>query len=78
LAVLAEHRPAVRARLLEIMPTELGRTVKDDEFWLAVLAESGAETLLTSETGEGQGVDAADWLSRWALHRKHGSSWSRP
>ncbi|MFS0696486.1 hypothetical protein [Streptomyces nitrosporeus] len=78
LAVLAGQRPAVRARLLEIMPTGLGRDLEDDEFWLAVLAESGAEALLTSPAGEEQGVDAADWLSRWALHRKHGASWSRP
>ncbi|MFJ3309841.1 hypothetical protein ACIPSA_43955 [Streptomyces sp. NPDC086549] len=70
LPVLAGQRPAVRARLLEIMPAGLGRQVADDEFWLALLAECGAERLLT----EGDDVDAADWLSRWALHRKHGGS----
>ncbi|MGI3199027.1 hypothetical protein ACRJ4W_11200 [Streptomyces sp. GLT-R25] len=52
LAVLAERQPAVRARLLEIMPTTLGREVKDDEFWLTLLAESGADRLLTGEGGE--------------------------
>ncbi|MGW3936983.1 hypothetical protein [Streptomyces phaeochromogenes] len=90
LAVLAERQPAVRARLLEIMPTTLGREVKDDEFWLTLLAESGADRLLTGEDGEdGEGsqdsgasqdgekagdVDAAEWLSRWAAHRKHGGT----
>jgi hypothetical protein len=81
LVVLTEQQPAVRARLLEIMPAGLGRTVEDDEFWLALLAETGADLLLTGEAeaaadggDAAAGVDAADWLSRWALHRKHGSS----
>ncbi|MFP8963801.1 hypothetical protein ACLIYP_25100, partial [Streptomyces nanhaiensis] len=78
LAVLAGRQPAVRVRLLEIMPSGLGRSTEDDEFWLALLAETGADRLLTGEAGAGGagagGVDAADWLSRWALHRKHGSS----
>ncbi|MFD4596860.1 hypothetical protein ACFWPQ_02380 [Streptomyces sp. NPDC058464] len=72
LAVLAERRPGIRVRLLEIMPAGLGREVADDEFWLALLAECGADLLLT-EDGE---VDAADWLSRWAQHRKHGAAYS--
>ncbi|MCX5167292.1 hypothetical protein OG616_04590 [Streptomyces antibioticus] len=72
LVVLAERRPEVRRRLLEIMPAGLGRTVEDDEFWLALLTECGADLLLTGEAGAAaDGVDAADWLSRWALHRKH-------
>ncbi|MBV7698350.1 hypothetical protein [Streptomyces sp. TRM70350] len=74
LVVLAEEQPAVRVRLLEIMPAGLGRSTEDDEFWLALLAETGTERLLTGETEAADGVDAADWLSRWALHRKHGSS----
>lgn len=74
LVVLAERQPAVRARLLEIMPAGLGRTTEDDEFWLALLAETGADLLLTGEVEAADGVDAADWLSRWALHRKHGGS----
>ncbi|WP_089106474.1 hypothetical protein [Streptomyces hyaluromycini] len=73
LPVLAERRPGIRARLLEIMPAGLGREVEDDEFWLALLAECGADLLLTEEGGE---ADAADWLSRWALHRKHGAAYS--
>lgn len=75
LAVLAEREPAVRARLLEIMPAGLGRDAEGDGFWLALLVETGADTLLTGEAGEAaRAVDAADWLSRWASHRKHGSS----
>ncbi|MET9503269.1 hypothetical protein ABZY42_16315 [Streptomyces sp. NPDC006622] len=72
LVLLAERQPAVRARLLEIMPTGLGRSTRDDEFWLALLTECGADLLLTGETESD--VDAADWLSRWSLHRKHGGS----
>ncbi|WP_193514314.1 hypothetical protein [Streptomyces griseoloalbus] len=73
LVALAEQQPAVRRRLLEIMPAGLGRSTEDDEFWLALLAEAGADRLLTGEA-EADGIEAADWLSRWALHRKHGSS----
>ncbi|WP_240926434.1 hypothetical protein [Streptomyces sp. JB150] len=96
LVTLAQRQPAVRARLLEIMPAGLGRSLDDDEFWLALLAETGAERLLTGETGRADGtadgttngphgtdgsggtdgVDAAEWLGRWALHRKHGAAYS--
>ncbi|GGX80710.1 hypothetical protein [Streptomyces fructofermentans] len=84
--VLVERQPAVRARLLEIMPTGLGRADTDDEFWLTLLTESGADRLLTGEdddaasdaiaadTAPADGVDRADWLSRWAAHRKHGGT----
>ncbi|MFF1273027.1 hypothetical protein ACFVZC_06400 [Streptomyces marokkonensis] len=74
LVVLAERQPAVRVRLLEIMPAGLGRSTEDDEFWLALLAETGADLLLTGGTEAADAVDAADWLTRWALHRKHGGS----
>ncbi|SER66327.1 hypothetical protein SAMN04487983_102012 [Streptomyces sp. yr375] len=80
LAVLATQRPEVRGRLLEIMPAGLERSVEDDEFWLTLLTECGADLLLTGEaadetTGEtGAEVDPADWLGRWALHRKHGGN----
>jgi hypothetical protein len=73
LVALAGQRPAVQVRLLEIMPSGLGRSPQDEEFWLALLSETGADRLLTGEA-EADGVDAAGWLSRWALHRKHGSS----
>ncbi|MER6414138.1 hypothetical protein [Streptomyces humidus] len=72
LAVLAGQRPQTRTRLLEIMPAGLGRSVEEDEFWLALLAECGADLLLTGETASD--VDAAEWLGRWALHRKHGGT----
>ncbi|MDF9811357.1 hypothetical protein [Streptomyces sp. SPB162] len=76
LVTLAAGEPAVRARLLEILPTGLGNGRSADESWLGLLAETGADTLLTEETGTA-GTDPADWLSRWALHRKHGSSSSQ-
>ncbi|MFD7059182.1 hypothetical protein [Streptomyces sp. NPDC059906] len=85
LAVLAERRPAVRERMLEIMPAGLDHGTKSDEFWLELLAECGADRLLTGEDGgtaagsgavaeAAGGVDAADWLSRWAAHRKRGAT----
>ncbi|MFI7500800.1 hypothetical protein ACIBVL_20315 [Streptomyces sp. NPDC049687] len=75
LVVLAEREPQVRGRLLEIMPAGLGRSVEDDAFWLELLAECGADLLLTGEAGAAADeVDAADWLTRWALHRKHGGN----
>ncbi|MFG3153321.1 hypothetical protein ACGF7W_14940 [Streptomyces sp. NPDC048219] len=83
LKVLAGQRPGVRARLLEIMPAGLDRTTEADEFWLELLTECGADRLLTGETGGGdetdgvtaaERVEAADWLSRWAAHRKHGGT----
>ncbi|MDT0397872.1 hypothetical protein [Streptomyces edwardsiae] len=74
LVVLAGQQSAVRARLLEIMPAGLGRTTEDDEFWLALLAETGADLLLTGETQTADGTDAADWLTRWSLYRKHGGN----
>ncbi|MFC7914863.1 hypothetical protein [Streptomyces sp. NPDC057386] len=76
LVALTHEQPAVRARLLEIMPAGLGRSTDDDEFWLTLLSDTGADRLLTGETPD-SGIDPADWLSRWALHRKHGASTSR-
>ncbi|MFJ6540404.1 hypothetical protein ACIQMP_07145 [Streptomyces sp. NPDC091385] len=78
LGALAEERPGVRTRLLEIMPAGLGGGVEDDESWLALLAGTGADRLLTDEAAAREhGVDAADWLTRWALHRKHGGAFAR-
>ncbi|MGW3956122.1 hypothetical protein ACWEKM_35640 [Streptomyces sp. NPDC004752] len=59
LPVLAEQRPAVRARLLEIMPAGLGRSVEDDEFWLSLLTQSGADRLLTGEDATADGTNSA-------------------
>ncbi|WBO67933.1 hypothetical protein [Streptomyces camelliae] len=78
LPVLAGQRPEVRLRLLEIMPAGIGRDAEDEEFWLALLAETGAERLLTDESAAREhGADPADWLTRWASFRKHGGSSSR-
>ncbi|MGW3204784.1 hypothetical protein [Streptomyces sp. NPDC001135] len=78
LVVLAEERPEIRLRLLEIMPAGLGREAEDEGFWLTLLAETGADRLLTDEsTAAGHGADPADWLTRWAAFRKHGGSYSR-
>ncbi|WP_338320314.1 hypothetical protein, partial [Streptomyces lonarensis] len=79
---LARREPAVRARLLEILPTELGSSVADDESWLSLLSDSGAADLLTGGTDAEGASDGkatpcpADWLSRWAAHRKHGGATS--
>ncbi|OEJ97622.1 hypothetical protein [Streptomyces thermolilacinus] len=59
LAGLARRRPEVRARLLEIMPTELGRTHTDQEWWLDLLTECGADRLLTGESADGAKAQAA-------------------
>ncbi|AOR35860.1 hypothetical protein BFF78_36650 [Streptomyces fodineus] len=78
LPVLAGQRPEIRLRLLEIMPVGLGRDTEDEEFWLALLAETGADRLLTDEpAAAAHGADPADWLTRWASFRKHGGSYSR-
>ncbi|NYV78901.1 hypothetical protein HW445_31905, partial [Streptomyces sp. UH6] len=71
LQVLAAEQPRVRVRLLEIMPRALGLGAQDDEFWLSLLAGTGADRLLTGEDEASGEVDAADWLARWARHRKN-------
>ncbi|MFF3911968.1 hypothetical protein ACFYZB_00585 [Streptomyces sp. NPDC001852] len=78
LPVLAEERPEIRLRLLEIMPAGLGRDAEDEEFWLTLLAETGSDRLLTDATAAAEhGADPAEWLTRWASFRKHGGSYSR-
>ena len=77
LAGLGRRDPAVRARLLEILPAVVGRDVATDENWLRLLADSGAEALLTgAPTGPPPpgGITPADWLSRWERHRHHGKA----
>lgn len=76
IVALAADEPAVRRRLLEFIPA----TATDeaaDTLWLSLLADAGAQDLLTApDTGGGApGVDAADWLSRWAAHLRSG--WQR-
>ncbi|WP_411573443.1 hypothetical protein [Streptomyces fradiae] len=59
LAALARRRPEVRARLLEILPAEPGRTREGREGWLELLVEGGADRLLTGEDTGAAGVDDA-------------------
>ncbi|MFF1394032.1 hypothetical protein ACFVZD_09455 [Streptomyces sp. NPDC058287] len=71
LLVLAAQEPAVRKRLLEIMPTGFGHDNGSEGDWLELLAETGAEQLLTDPAPDAA-VDAGDWLSRWSTHLKGG------
>ncbi|MCC9311866.1 hypothetical protein LN042_33210 [Kitasatospora sp. RB6PN24] len=75
---LARGDEAVRARLLEILPTPPGSKdhATTDQEWLKILRESGAELLLTDPQATGA-EPAARWLQRWAAHVNRG--WrSRP
>ncbi len=72
LAVLAAQRPAVRARLLEIMPAGLDRDAESDEFWLALLTECGADRLLTGESGEEGARDGTDRACDGAAEAAYG------
>ncbi|MFE2109210.1 hypothetical protein ACFXAF_25565 [Kitasatospora sp. NPDC059463] len=86
---LGQRDAAVRARLLELMPAPAGSDEADvhDAAWLALLAESGAERLLTELPAAGAGTDtvadtdadaegapepAAAWLQRWTSHLGRG------
>ncbi|MZD09416.1 hypothetical protein GTW43_30685, partial [Streptomyces sp. SID5785] len=71
LVVLAKERPDVRARLLEFVPTGLGRGPAAEQQWLGLLAESGAEQLLTDPAPAAE-PSAGDWLARWAAHLQGG------
>ncbi|MFE2910286.1 hypothetical protein [Kitasatospora indigofera] len=70
---LARRDEAVRARLLEILPNPSSSDDKGDgdRAWLAVLAESGAEELLTGPRAAGA-EPAAAWLRRWSAHLGRG------
>ncbi|WP_328723124.1 hypothetical protein OHT52_28930 [Streptomyces sp. NBC_00247] len=87
LVALARQDEAVRVRLLGFFPETFGETKKDtdgDADWLVLLADSGAEDLLTAhpDTSEGAASDfassasatapvsPADWLARWEAHRR--------
>ncbi|MCK8678395.1 hypothetical protein [Streptomyces lichenis] len=80
---LARRDAAVRARLLGFFPetfTEGGGDGDGEHGWLALLAASGAEELLTAlpgapaadpgASGEAPAVSPAEWLGRWEAHRK--------
>ncbi|MBM9623742.1 hypothetical protein [Streptomyces zhihengii] len=81
LVALAQRDTAVRARLLGFFPetfSESGRDVDGERDWLALLAESGAEDLLTAlpdaaapaPSDAAPTVSPADWLARWEAHRR--------
>ncbi|MFD7734904.1 hypothetical protein ACFV6F_31545 [Kitasatospora phosalacinea] len=69
---------AVRARLLEILPTPSGAQDNGavDGQWLELLRDTGAQDLLTDPQHRGA-EPAARWLERWTAHLNRG--WrSRP
>ncbi|MFE6977951.1 hypothetical protein [Streptomyces sp. NPDC057682] len=81
LLALARQDAAVRARLLGFFPetfSESGQDMEGERGWLALLAESGAEDLLTALPDAPAGEDPAterpvspaDWLARWEAHRR--------
>ncbi|WBP86032.1 hypothetical protein [Kitasatospora cathayae] len=76
---LGRREAAVRTRLLELLPDPAAAgtdSAQHDTAWLAVLAETGAEELLTGARAEGA-EPAAAWLQRWCHHL--GRGWrSRP
>ncbi|MFJ9839678.1 hypothetical protein ACIRYZ_04285 [Kitasatospora sp. NPDC101155] len=72
LVALGRKDAAVRARLLELLPDPAGSdAAPHDTAWLEVLAESGAEQLLTGPRAEGA-EPAAAWLQRWCHHLGRG------
>ncbi|MER5493635.1 hypothetical protein [Streptomyces sp. NPDC002490] len=78
LVALARQDEAVRTRLLGFFPENFGQSGQDrdgERSWLALLAETGAEELLTarpdaSDTAGDPSVSAAEWLGRWEAHRR--------
>lgn len=69
---LGRREPAVRARLLELLPESDGRDAAErDAAWLALLAETGAEEQLTRPRAEGA-EPAALWLATWCRHVRRG------
>lgn len=85
LVVLARQDASVRVRLLGFFPetfSESGQDTDGERGWLALLAESGAEDLLTALPGASADapsdsaapsdppVSPADWLARWETHRR--------
>ncbi|MBM7442245.1 hypothetical protein [Streptomyces sp. HB132] len=80
LVTLARGEDAVRVRLLGFFPetfSESGRDADGEHGWLELLAESGAEDLLTavpdtsdSSASGDPSVSPADWIARWEGHRR--------
>ncbi|MER7668390.1 hypothetical protein ABTY61_07965 [Kitasatospora sp. NPDC096128] len=74
LVELGRRDARIRARLLELLPDPAtGGTdaAAQDAAWLAVLADTGAEELLTGPRAEGA-EPAAAWLQRWCHHLGRG------
>ncbi|MFF5724464.1 hypothetical protein [[Kitasatospora] papulosa] len=81
LVTLARQEASVRARLLGFFPetfSESGRVTDAEHDWLVLLADSGAEDLLTAlpDTSDSSAVgdssvSPADWIGRWEAHRRH-------
>ncbi|MFD9289244.1 hypothetical protein ACFWBV_13325 [Streptomyces sp. NPDC060030] len=77
---LARREAAVRTRLLAFFPETFSESNLDSDGehgWLGLLAESGAEDLLTAlpDTSDAaapsdQSVSPADWIARWEAHRR--------
>ncbi|MGW3579872.1 hypothetical protein ACWDM8_00920 [Streptomyces rubiginosohelvolus] len=77
LTALARADASVRARLLGFFPetfSENGRDTDGESGWLALLADCGAEELLTALPASSDSADAAvspaDWLARWEAYRR--------
>ncbi|MFF2860835.1 hypothetical protein ACFVSX_13155 [Streptomyces rubiginosohelvolus] len=77
LTALARADASVRARLLGFFPetfSENGRDTDGESGWLALLADSGAEELLTARPASSDSaetaVSPADWLARWEAYRR--------
>ncbi|MFE2205801.1 hypothetical protein [Streptomyces rubiginosohelvolus] len=77
LTALAREDVSVRARLLGFFPetfSENGRDTDGESGWLALLADSGAEELLTAHPASSDPADTAvspaDWLARWEAYRR--------
>lgn len=77
LTALAGEDVSVRARLLGFFPetfSENGRDTDGESGWLALLADSGAEELLTAHPASSDPADTAvspaDWLARWEAYRR--------
>ncbi|WP_228033775.1 hypothetical protein [Streptomyces spongiae] len=60
---LGRHDPAVRARLLEFLPLGIGDDIASGESWLKLLADSGAEALLTGAPASGAVVSEVGSLA---------------
>ncbi|MFE4970789.1 hypothetical protein ACFRAR_01575 [Kitasatospora sp. NPDC056651] len=72
LVELGRGDAAIRTRLLELLPDPASADpAPHDTAWLAVLAETGAEELLTGPRPEGA-EPAAAWLQRWCNHLGRG------